>query len=38
MNHIQLLCWLREQAGDQGYLGGVWAPTRAFEESDVIQA
>jgi len=38
MTHIQLLCWLREQAGDQGYLGGVWAPTRAFEESDVIQA
>ena len=38
MNHVQLLTWLREQAGDQGYLGGVWAPTRAFEESDVIQA
>lgn len=38
MNHVQLLCWLREQAGDQGYLGGVWAPTRAFAESDVIQA
>lgn len=38
MNHVQLLCWLREQAGDQGYLGGVWAPTRAFDESDVIQA
>ncbi len=38
MNHIQLLCWLREQAGDQGYLGGVWAPTRSFAESDVLQA
>lgn len=38
MNHVQLLGWLREQAGDRGYLGGVWAPTRAFEESDIIQA
>ena len=38
MTHVQLLTWLREQAGDRGYLGGVWAPTRAFEESDVIQA
>ena len=34
----QRLLPMREQAGDQGYLGGVWAPTRAFEESDVIQA
>lgn len=38
MTHVQLLTWLREQAGDRGYLGGVWAPTRSFEESDVIQA
>jgi len=38
MTHVQLLMWLREQAGERGYLGGVWAPTRAFADSDAIQA
>jgi diguanylate cyclase (GGDEF)-like protein len=38
MTHVQLLTWLREQAGERGYLGGVWAPTRAFADSDAIQA
>jgi len=38
MTHVQLLMWLREQAGERGYLGGVWAPTRAFADSDAIRA
>ena len=38
MTHVQLLSWLREQAGDRGYLGGVWAPTRALTRKDAVRA
>jgi diguanylate cyclase (GGDEF)-like protein len=32
MTHAQFLLWLREQAGDRSFLGGVWQPTQTFED------
>lgn len=33
MNRVQLINWLRKQEGDDGFDGGVWAPTQVMEES-----
>ena len=32
MNRMQLLDWLRKQEGDDGFDGGIWAPTQVMEE------
>lgn len=36
MTHAQFLLWLRDQAGERGYVGGVWQPTQSFEDSGAM--